>query len=64
MVAEEIPRSQDRRRNEVRQQIGQEIYTAVEMGPMSFISDGGHTAVLLAELAIKRLEAAGWERKQ
>lgn len=48
-------------RNQARQQIAQDIYTAVEKAPMSFVADGGHTAVLLAELAIKRLEEAGWK---
>lgn len=47
-------------RAHLRQQIAQDIYSAVEQAPMSFVADRGETAVLLAELAIKRLEEAGW----
>ena len=47
-------------RNRVRERIGQDIYSAVEKAPMSFVADGGRSALLLAELAIRRLEDAGW----
>lgn len=49
------------KRAAVTEQIGHDIYTTVEGAPMSFVADGGRKAIMLAMLAVKRLEEAGWQ---
>jgi hypothetical protein len=40
--------------------IATDIYRAAQRSPMTMTADGGELCALLAELALKRVEEAGW----